>query len=95
MFEAFFVNAGNEVNEENLAMMDELKNALLLKRHFKQIYKTIEADVSTRVKAEYDSRLNNTHPAGTQSAAELENDEAKKFSQQYGFWKLLGKGNKK
>ena len=94
MMKAYFVDAGNEVNEENLSIMNELRDALLLKRHFKQIYKTIEADVSTREKAKYDALLNNEHPGSTQSAAELESDKDKQFSNQYGFGKLLGKGKK-
>jgi hypothetical protein len=94
MVKAYFVDGGMEPTEENVAVIRELIDAQLLHRHFKQIYKTIEADVQARERAERDKLLNNTEPINTGSAAELETDDTRKFSQQYGIGKLLGKGKK-
>jgi len=92
MFETYIVDAGVEPTAENLANIEELKKALLLSKYFKQIYKTIEGDVETRMKAERDKLLGNENPSNTHSATEIEEtDEIKKFNKEHGMGKLLGK----
>jgi hypothetical protein len=73
MFEDFFVKGGVEVTKEALADIEDLKVALFLKNNIKQIYKVIEGDVETKMRAERDALLNNTNPANTKTAAEVEN----------------------
>ncbi len=90
MVDAFFINAGVEVNEENVKIVNDLATAMLLKNHFKQIYKTIEGNVETKMKAERDKLLNNTTPGNTRTATEEEN-ENQKFSKDYGLGKLFSK----
>jgi hypothetical protein len=91
MFEAYFVQAGLEPNKENLDAMEDLKQALLLKNHFKQIYKTIEGDVETRMKAERDRLLNNVNPTNTQSANEVGESDKDKFSNEQGLGKFFNR----
>lgn len=91
IFDTFFVDAGLEVNEDNLKAMEKIKRALLLESHFKQIYKTIEGDVETRMKAKQDELLNNTNPSNTKTAAELGDSDAQKFSKEHGLGKLFSK----
>lgn len=91
MFDQFFLQAGLEPTQENLATMEELQQAILLKRHFKQIYKTIEGDVQTRERAERDLLLNNTNPTNTKTATETEASDSQKFSKEHGLGKLFSK----
>jgi hypothetical protein len=91
IFDTYFGEAGLEANKENLAAIEDLKVALLLRGHFKQIYKTIEGDVETRMKAERDALLGNENPTNTKTGLELEQDDRKKLSNEQGFGKLLGK----
>lgn len=91
IFDAYFVDSGLEPTKENLETIENLKKAMLISGNFKQIYKTIEGDVETRMKAERDKLLNNTTPLNTKSAAELETDENAKLSNTQGFGKLFGK----
>ena len=93
MFDTFFVDSGLEVNQENLAAMEEIKQALFLRKNFKQIHKLIEGNVETKMKAERDKLLGNENPSNTHTAAEIEGDEDAKFSNENGFGKLFG--NKK
>jgi len=90
MFETYFVEAGLEANEESLKDIEELKQALLLRQNFKQIYKIIEGDVTTRLKAEQDKLLGNIPPANTQTATQGE-DEKTKYSKEKGLGALMGK----
>lgn len=91
IFNAYFVDAGLEVNDESLKSIEKLKRAMFLESNIKQIYKVIEGDVETRMRAERDKLLNNTTPPNTQSGLEVESDERKKFSKEYGLGKLLAK----
>jgi hypothetical protein len=91
MFEAYFVEAGIEPTKENLVIMEDLKKGIMLGKYIKQIYKVIEGDVETRMKAERDILLNNTKPSNTQTAAEEELDEKQKLSKEQGFGKLFSK----
>jgi len=84
------IEAGIEPTAENMAVLHEQKEALLLRRNFKQIYKSIEADVETRLKAEEDKRNGNIPPANTTKATESEL-ERQKFSKEHGIGKLLDK----
>jgi hypothetical protein len=90
MFEDFFIKGGVEVTKEALADIESLKTAIFLKNNIKQIYKVIEGDVETRMRAERDALLNNTNPTNTKTAAEVETDEAKNLSNKQGFGKMLG-----
>jgi hypothetical protein len=90
MVESFFVDAGLDVTEENVATINKLVRAMLLENHFKQIYKTIEGDVETRMRAERDKLLNNTTPGNTRTATESETEQ-QKFSKEYGLGKLFSK----
>jgi hypothetical protein len=87
MFEDFFVKGGVEVTKEALADIEDLKVALFLKNNIKQIYKVIEGDVETKMRAERDALLNNTNPANTKTAAEVENTNQ---SNPDGFAKMFG-----
>jgi hypothetical protein len=71
MFEGFFVQGGNEINEDNLGVITELKEALMLKRNFANIYRAIETDVAARLKKEYDERLGNTQPPNGATATDF------------------------
>ena len=70
MFEAFFVNGGQEVNETNLATIAELRDSLMLKRNFADIYRAIETDVEARVKKTYDERLGNAAPPNSSTSTD-------------------------
>ena len=90
MFEAYFVDAGLEPTKENLDSIEDLKKGLMLLKHFKQIYKTIEGDVQTREKAERDKLLGNETPTNTQSGTEVEElSDAQKWSEEHGMRKFL------
>jgi len=91
MFDTYFIEAGLEPTAENLATMEELKVALYLKKNIKQIYKVIEGDVETRMKAERDVLLGNKTPANTKTATEVEASESQKFSKEFGLGKLFSK----
>jgi hypothetical protein len=90
MFETYFVEAGLEANEESLKDIENLKEALLLRQNFKQIYKVIEGDVETRLRAEQDKLLGNIPPANTQTATQGEDDKVK-HSNEKGLGKLMSK----
>lgn len=92
MFEKYFVEAGIEPTKENLADLEELKQALMLRRHFKQIYKTIEGDVTAREKAARDKLLGNEHPENTNSGNEIKDEsDFKKFNDEHGLGKAIRK----
>jgi hypothetical protein len=91
MFETFMVDSEMEVNQDNLDSLKEIKEALLLRKHFKQIYKTIEADVQTKEKAKRDELLGNHEPANTHKALEQGESDSQKFSNEYGLGKMFGK----
>lgn len=91
MFETYFVEAGITPDADSLASMEKLKRALFLEGNFKQIYKTIEADVESRMKADRDKLLGNENPPNTKSGMELESDDRKKFSNEHGLGKLFNK----
>jgi len=90
MFDTFFVDSGLEVNQENLAAMEEIKQALFLRKNFKQIHKLIEGNVETKMKAERDKLLGNENPTNTHTATEEGVGGDEKFSKEYGFGKLFG-----
>lgn len=91
MFDTYFVEAGLDVNEDNLKSMETLKRAMFLEQNFVPIYKKIVADAETKFKAKQDELLNNTNPTNTKTAAEGEENENQKFSKEYGLGKLFGK----
>ena len=91
MFNTFFVKAGLDVNTDNLAAMEELKQGQMLLTNIKQIYKTIEGDVETRMKAERDKLLGNENPTNTQTGTETGETEDQKFNREHGMRKLLDK----
>ena len=72
MFEEFFVNGGQEVNETTLSAITELKEALMVYRNFDNVYRAIESDVSARIKKEYDEKLGNALPPNEATAPEVE-----------------------
>jgi hypothetical protein len=84
------IEAGIEPTAENMAVLHEQKEALMLRRNFKQIYKIIEADVETKLKAEEDKRNGNIPPPNTTKATESELAR-QKFSKEHGIGKLLDK----
>jgi hypothetical protein len=90
MFETYFVDAGLEADKDSLAQIEVLKEALLLHSNIKQIYKLIEGDVETRMKAERDALLGNVNPSNTQTATGVE-DEKVKFSNEHGLGKFVNK----
>lgn len=94
MIEDSFLKAGVEPTPENIRSLEEIRDALLLKRHFKQIYKTIEGDVQTRERAKQDALLNNTTPPNTRTATEQKTDDDQYFEQN-GFAKMFGGSKKK
>lgn len=69
MFEAFFLS-GNELNEQNLQTVSELRDALLLSRHLPSVYRAIETDVEARLRQETDEKLGNTTPPNTSTATD-------------------------
>jgi hypothetical protein len=89
MFETYFVEAGLEATPESLKDIENLKEALLLRQNFKQIYKVIEGDVETRMRAEQDRLLGNIPPPNKQTATQGEDDKVK-FSNEKGLGKLMG-----
>lgn len=91
MFDAFFLNGGLDVTEENLSSMEDLKKGLMLLQNIKQIYKTIEGDVETRMKAERDKLLGNEAPSNTTSGLEADLTEDQRLSKEHGFGKMFGK----
>ncbi len=93
MFETYFVKGGVEPTKENLASFEELKEALLLRRNIKQIYKVIKGDVEAKEKAARDKLLGNENPTNTKTGLEItnESDDMKKFNNENGLGKLLGR----
>lgn len=69
MFESFFLS-GNELNEQNLQTVSELRDALLLSRHLPSVYRAIESDVEARLRQEMDEKLGNTAPPNTSTASD-------------------------
>ena len=69
MFETFFL-AGNEVNENTLTAIQDVRDGQMLLRNFDHVYRSIESDVEARVKKEYDERLGNAAPPNTATATD-------------------------
>jgi hypothetical protein len=76
MFKAFFIDAGNDLNEENIKILTELRDATLLYNQFAKVYKAIEGDVNVRNKAETDKKLGNDKPEN--KAVKSDDQEEKK-----------------
>ena len=70
MFDAYFVGAGNEVTDENLVTLSELRDALFVKENLNDIVKAIEKDAQTKLQAKIDAELGNTNLPNTKTASE-------------------------
>ena len=69
MFEAFFLS-GNEVNENNLKSIQEVRDGQMLLQNFDSVYRAIESDVEARLRRETDETLGNTTPPNTATASD-------------------------
>lgn len=74
MFEGYFLDGGNEVNEETLKDITDIREAVILRDNFASIYKAIEGDVTLKVKAEYDAKLHNDNPDNLNTTPPAGND---------------------
>lgn len=70
MFDAYFINAGNEVTEENLTDLAELRDAIFIKRNMDGIIQAVIKDAQTKLRAELDKELGNTDLPNTATASD-------------------------
>ena len=70
MFDAYFINAGNEVTDENLVTIQELREALAIRDSIEGIAKAIRTDAETQLQAKIDAQLGNTRLPNTATASD-------------------------
>jgi len=70
MFDGLFIDAGLEVNEQNLAIAETLKKAMFLEEYFPKIKEVIEKSAQTEIQAKLDEALHNTQLPNTATATD-------------------------
>lgn len=70
VFQGMFIDAGLEVNEENLGIAEALKESMFIKEYFPKIKEVIEKQAQTIVQAKVDEELNNTSTPNTSTATD-------------------------
>ena len=77
MFDNFFIQGNQPINEENLQAIQELRDAFFLKENFAKIYEVITKEAITKEKAKMDEMLHNEAPENRGTATDqpkAEND---------------------
>lgn len=77
VFQGMFIDAGLEVNAENLNVAELLKKAMFLEEYFPKIKEVIEKQAQTTVQAKVDEVLNNTKTPNTATATDQQVIEEK------------------
>lgn len=70
VFQGLFVDAGLEVNEENLAVAEMFKKSMFLEEYFPRIKEVIEKQAKTVIQEKTDEELHNTTPPNTATATD-------------------------
>lgn len=70
MFDAYFLKAGNDVTDENLATVLELRESMFLYEHRNEIAQAIAKEAQRQVRAEMESKLGNTQLPNTGTASD-------------------------
>ena len=71
MFDAFFIQAGQEATKENLQAAVELRDAMFLHQNFEKIKEVISKGAQTEIQKKLDEALNNTKPPNTATATDV------------------------
>jgi hypothetical protein len=76
MFDAFFIQAGQEPTEENYQSAVELRDAMLVYQNFDKIKEIISKQAQTEIQKKLDEALHNTTPPNTATATDQSGQEA-------------------
>ena len=78
VFDGMFINAGLDVNEENIATAESLKRGMFLDEYIDKILELHEKQGRTKVKEETDALLHNDTPPNTATATDQEPQKSDK-----------------
>jgi len=76
-FDDVFIEAGVEINKDNIGLLEAFKRGLFLDEYFPQIKAVIEKQAKASVQEKTDEELDNTEPPNTATAAEQPTTEEK------------------
>ncbi len=77
MFDAYFLKAGNDVTDENLATVLELRDSIFLWENRNEIAQAIAKEAERKVRAEMESKLGNSQLPNTATASDASVTKAK------------------
>ena len=70
MFDAYFLKAGNDVTDENLTTVLELRDSMFLWEHRDEIAQAVAKEAQRKVRAEMEAKLGNTQLPNTATASD-------------------------
>lgn len=77
MFDAYFLKAGNDVTDENLTTVLELRDSMFLWENRNEIAQAITKEAERKVRAEMEDKLGNTQLPNTATASDASVTKAK------------------